>query len=132
MRSFEKALQHYNERIRLGSDTALNALVSMGIITRYLGRGGDLEYFKRALDLWEHARKKRIQSPAALLENKALALICLGQYEGAISTLYDAIEKMIPGDQFEFYRYELLIESPNPPEGIVEMLDIFRRANEKS
>ncbi len=127
-REFVKARHHFNERVRLAPDTALGALVSLGIIARYEGSADSGGYFRRALDVWDTAWRTRLQTPAGLLENKALALVCLGQREEALKTLHEALAQRMPGGKIEFFRHELLKEAPNPPEGIGEMIALLHEA----
>jgi tetratricopeptide (TPR) repeat protein len=129
-REFAQAQYHFNERIHLSPDTALNALVSLGIIARYQDDANSDDYFRRALTLWDKAWQARLQTPTGLLENKALALVCLGQREEALETLRDALDQRVPGDTLEFFRYELLAEAPKPPDGIDEMMEMLREAKQ--
>jgi tetratricopeptide (TPR) repeat protein len=127
-REFDKAWHHFNERVRLAPDTALNALVCLGIIARHEDQPDSDDYFSRALGLWKKAWRARLQTPAGLLENKALALFCLGQKEEALGILADAITQMLPGDTIEFDRYTLLQTAPMPPDGIEEMVAMLKAA----
>jgi hypothetical protein len=100
--------------------------VTLGIIARHLGDEDDQPYFRAALDLWPRAWETHVQSPALLLENKALALLGLGRSQEALTALQDALNQRLPGDQIEFFRYDMLRESANPPDGLDEMIALVQ------
>lgn len=83
---------------------------------------------ERALKLaqWERAWQDRYQSPAGLLANKAIALLCLGRKEEALQTLKEALARRRPGDTIELDDYELLRTAPEPPAGIEEMIALLK------
>ena len=89
-------------------------------------------YFRQALTVWDKAWQVRLQSEAGLLENKAIALLCLEQPDEALATLREAIAKRQPGDVLELEQYELLAESPTPPDGLPAMMALVREATEDS
>ncbi len=72
----------------------------------------------------------RLQSIAGLLENKAIALLCVGEKEEAIKTLQEALKNRLPGDDFDLTSYNLLSDSSSPPNGIKEMIDLLSRTSE--
>ena len=128
LKEFDKSRYHFNKRIRLSPDTAFNALVSLGIIERYYDKYDEsIGYLQNALDLWDRAWQVKLQTPAGLLENKALALLCLGEQEEALTTLRQALDQRCPGDVIEFSHYEILKSAPNKPHGIEEMMAILQK-----
>jgi tetratricopeptide (TPR) repeat protein len=129
---YEKARYYFNERIRLEPDNALNALVFLGILDRIQGTGEGENFLNQALQIYDSAWKLQLQSPAGLLENKAMALLCLGKREEGLKTLRDAMERRLPGDVIELNIYELLRNSPYPPSGIDEMIEILIKAEKPS
>jgi len=123
----QEAQREYEERVRLRPEDALNALVHLGIIAC---RQGDQEmadaYFTKALDIWDTAWERKLQPPAALLENKALALLGLNRTEEAIATLEEALDCRSPDDTIDVYDYELLASSSQPPQAIDRVLAILQ------
>jgi superkiller protein 3 len=125
-RELDKARSYFNKRIQLEPKTAFDALVSLGIIAYFEGDQNDDGYFLRALDIWDVSWKVQRQTPAGLLENKALALACLDRQEEALQALEEAISRWSWEDVVELHRYELLLDTPNPPEGIEKMVNTLR------
>jgi tetratricopeptide (TPR) repeat protein len=126
----EEARAESQERVHLSPDDALSAQVSLGIIARH--RGDDEQatrHFRRAVATWDRAQQRKLQSPFALLENKALALLGLGRPDEAVATLREALAQRLPGDSIDFYCYDLLAESPDPPAGLDEMVALLQEAD---
>ena len=123
----QEAQREYEERVRLRPEDALNALVHLGIIAC---RQGDQEmanaHFTKALDIWDTAWERKLQPPAALLENKALALLGLNRTDEAIATLEEALDCRSPDDTIDVYDYQLLASSPQPPQAIDRVLAILQ------
>jgi len=118
----DEASKHLQRRIELGPDDALNALVTLGVILWYQDHTVEAQQqFESALALWDTAWQRRLQSEAGLLENKALALLGLGQTGDALSELQEALVRRLPGDKIELVRYDLLASAPEPPPGLAEM-----------
>jgi tetratricopeptide (TPR) repeat protein len=117
-----EAARLYRRRIELHPDDALIARVGLGIIAWHQGDESEArKHLEAALALWETVWLRRDQSPAGLLENKALALLGLGQTEAAITTLKEALAQRLPSDVIEFAPYDLLAAAPEPPPGLAEM-----------
>jgi tetratricopeptide (TPR) repeat protein len=125
---FLEARSHFEERIRLRPQHSLGAYVSLGIMARHEGDPESAAYFRRALESFEGAWKARYDTPAGLLEKKALALIGLGRHEEAAKALREMLSQRAPGDTVEVFRYELLRTAPNPPAGIDEMMALLHEA----
>ena len=125
---FDEARRELNERIRLAPENPFTPLVTLGILARHQGLPESDQHFQDALAHWDAAWRLRWQSPAGLLENKAIALLCLGKKEQALQALQEAIAQMGPGDTIEFKRYTLLQTAPQPTEGIAEMVEQLRAA----
>jgi tetratricopeptide (TPR) repeat protein len=118
----DKAVEFFQKRISLSPDDALAAQVALGCINYAQDEISKAkEHFQAALDLWETAWQRRLQSPAGMLENKALALMGLGDKDKAIATLKEALSQMLPGDVIDFEYYDLLAQAPQPLEGLEEM-----------
>jgi tetratricopeptide (TPR) repeat protein len=127
-RQFEAARHALQERIRLKPENTFAPLISLGVLTRHLGEAESDLHFQNALAQWDKAWRDRLQSPAGLLENKAIALLCLGRKEEALQTLREALAQRLPGDVIEWANYELLRAAPHPPEGIEEMIAVLKGA----
>jgi len=125
---FDEARCELNERIRLAPDNTFTPLVTLGILARHQGLPESNQHFQAALAQWEAAWRARWQSAAGLLENKAIALLCLDQKDEALQVLKDAIAQMTPGDTIEFESYTLLQTAPAPPDGIEEMIALLKQA----
>ncbi|GAB4535390.1 MAG: hypothetical protein Fur0018_25680 [Anaerolineales bacterium] len=125
---FEEARHALQERIRLRPDNTFAPLISLGVLTRHLGESESNTHFQNALAQWDKAWRDRLQSPASLLENKAIALLCRGRKEEALQTLREALAQRLPGDVIDFTDYELLRAAPHPPEGLEEMLALLNAA----
>lgn len=121
------AMREYKEGIRLAPNNSFSPLVCLGIIARFQGLVESDHYFTTAMAQWANALKARRQNPKELLENKALALLCLGRKGEALNTLQQAIEQMLPCDIVDLTDYELLRIAPNPPDGIDEMIEMLER-----
>ncbi len=128
---FDEARRELQERIRLAPENTFTPLVTLGILARYQGLPESDEHFQRALTQWEAAWCARWQSPAGLLKNKAIALLCLGRKDEALQILEEAIAQMTPGETIEFEFYDLLQSAPQPPEGIAEMIARLKEAQAK-
>jgi len=110
--------------------------VSLGVIAAHrgeeeaaVGQASGLPYFQAALEIWGTAWKARLQSPYALLANKALALLGLGRSQEALATLRQALAAREPGETVEIdRRYHLLAQAPHPPPGLEEMLTLLEAA----
>jgi len=127
MRELREARREFEKRVEMRPDDALNAYVCLGIIARYEGEENkSTEYFERALAVWDAAWKQQIQSPASLLENKAIALLCLGRREASLQTLQEARTQLRRDDTVDLDYYQLLSESPHPPEGLDELIALVR------
>jgi tetratricopeptide (TPR) repeat protein len=125
---FQEAQQEYEERVRLRPDDALNALVHLGIIAYREGERDRAEAnFTRALEIWDTAWERKPQSSAALLENKALALLGLNHSDEAMATLQKAVEHRSPKDKIDLYDYELFASAPQSPQGVDKVLVVLRR-----
>jgi tetratricopeptide (TPR) repeat protein len=128
--NLEKAREYYYKRIAIAKNTAINAEVSLGIILRYNDDPASAQHFQRALSIWDEAFNAEVQSPSSLLENKALALLCLNKKTEALSALQEALSRPRLGDPIEFYRYKLLESAPNPPDGIEEVISALKSIQE--
>ena len=118
--------------MRLSPDDALAAEICLGVIACHRGDAeAARHHFERALAVWDSAWIRRLQTPAGLLENKALALLGLGHSQEAIATLQQALDQRLPGDTIEFYIYDLLATAPEPPDGLEEMVALLRQADGK-
>jgi tetratricopeptide (TPR) repeat protein len=127
--NLEKAADFFQKRISLSPDDALAAQVALGCINYSQGEVSEAkEHFQAALELWETAWQRRLQSPAGLLENKALALLGLGDKDEAIATLKEGLSQMLPGDVIDFEYYDLLAQAPQPPEGLKEIRRLLEKA----
>lgn len=84
-------------------------------------------YFQQALAQWDKAWQEHLQSVAGLLENKAIALLCLGQKQEALSTLTQALRQWLPADVIDFALYDLLRTAPHPPDGVEEMIAMLKK-----
>lgn len=125
----DEAIPHLQKRVELSPDDALAARVMLGILARHQGRNDEArQQFETALGLWETAWQRRLQTPAGLLENKALALLGAGQPKEALSTLQEALARRVPGDKFDLKLYELLATAPEPPPGLDEMRELLEVA----
>jgi tetratricopeptide (TPR) repeat protein len=127
----EEAMYELNERVRLEPNNAFTPLTLLGTIARHLGLPESRDYFQRALEGWETAWRVRWQTSAGLLKNKATALICLGQKGEALQTLSEAIEQMLPGEIIDFEGFRLLQTAPEPPNGIEQMTEMLKAAEER-
>ncbi len=127
MRQFEKARYHFQERVRLEPETALGALVGLGVLARQAGDAESEQYFHQALARCERAWQARYQSEAGSLENKALALLGLGRPGEALATLQQALACRLPGDTIDLEYYELLAEAPQPPAGLAALMALLRQ-----
>ncbi|MFN8495579.1 MAG: tetratricopeptide repeat protein [Caldilineaceae bacterium] len=122
LKQVEETTRYFHQRIALRPEDALNAYVSLGVIARW--QGNELEskkQFELALTAWDKAWQNSVQSPTALLENKALAYLGLGQVEAAHDILKQAIDQRQLEDSINLILYDLLAEAPNPPQGVAEM-----------
>ena len=128
----DEAAEFYAQRIKLRPQDALNAHVDLGIIE--FVRGNEVEantHFEAALDLWGTAWQWRLQTPAALLENKSIALLGLRRKDEAISTMQDALSQRLPTDTIRLTRYNLWATAHNLPAGLDEIRQLLKNAMEK-
>ncbi len=128
---FDEARRELNERIRLAPENTFTPLVTLGVLARHQGLPESDKHLQDALAQWDAAWRARWQSPAGLLENKAIALLCLGNKDQALQVLKEAIAQMTPGGEIEFDYYTLLQTAPVPPEGVEEMIAMLKEAQEK-
>lgn len=56
-------------------------------------------------------------------------MIGLGRRKEALKTFSEMLDQRVPGDEVEFFRYELLRASPDPPDGIDEMMSLLKHAS---
>ena len=125
----EEAAAEYGKRIELSPDNALHANITLGIIQWHRDQVVEARgHFEKALFLWEDARTAQIQTPAGLLENRAIALLCLGIQPDAFATLTEAFAEAQPADEFDpdDARYTLLASAPLRPEGLDAFLTMIR------
>jgi tetratricopeptide (TPR) repeat protein len=125
----EEARREFEERVRLSPDDALNAHVCLGIIACHLDERTEAQQqFEQALSLWDTAWARRLQTPALLLVDKAIALLGLGRVQEALGAMQEAQCRLLPGDRLEEYtkHLELLTTAPEPPEGLDEVLTSLR------
>ena len=125
-RRFHQARQELAERIRLHPENTFAPLIQLGVLARHQGLPEGEQHFRQALAQWERAWQDQYQSPAGLLANKAIALLCLGRKEEALQTLKEALARRRPGDTIELDDYELLRTAPEPPAGIEEMIALLK------
>ena len=125
----DEAAELYAQRIRLRPQDALNAHVDLGIIESVRGNEAEARaHFEAALALWDTAWQWRLQTPAALLENKAIALLGVRRTDEAISTLKEALSQRSPTDTIRLTRYDLWATAPNPPPGLDDMRQLLKAA----
>ena len=121
----DKAEAEFQERVRLGPKDALRAYVALGAIAWHQGdiQTGQ-QQFARALETWETALERRLQSMSALLANKAVALLALGHKGEALQALREALAQLLPSEKPKDLAtdFKLLAQSPQPPEGVEEAL----------
>ena len=126
---FDLAAQYYRQRIDLEPETALTAHASLGVIARhYRDDQSAAEQFQKALALCVTPRGSSTQSKAGALENRAIALLCMGRRAEALAALREAIAVKLPGDIYEPICYTLLRTAPHPPEGLEEMIALLQAA----
>ena len=131
-KDFVKAKEYFQKRIDLSPQDALFAYLAQGIIaTKNDQQVEAATWFEKCLETWEYTWTIKLQTPFALLTNKAIALLCLGHKQQALQTLAEAVEAIYPGDIIRYYLYEILQSAPNPPEGIEEMIAILKEAEAK-
>jgi len=127
-RRLDDAKREFERRVEMRPEDALNAYVCLGLIAYHQGDLDEArQQFEQALRVWDTAWEQQLQPPAALLENKALALLCLGQREAALETLKEAKAQWRREDTVDFDCYELLSDVPHIPEGLDEMVAILRQ-----
>jgi tetratricopeptide (TPR) repeat protein len=133
LKRLEEARRGFEERVRVRPDDALNAHVSLGIIAYHLDERAEAQQqFEHALSLWDTAWTRRLQTPATLLVDKAIALLGLGWVQEALDVMEEGLRQLLPGDYWKEYvkRLELLAAAPEPPEGLDEMLVLLQKATE--
>lgn len=123
------ARHHYIMRLKLEPSSAFNALICLGIILRYQNDDDGRTYFQKALDLWETASRRRLQSPFALLLNRAVALLCLERSVEALAAARAAVQLRHPGDQLDMTQFELLQSCSRPPNGIDQIIQLLQNAS---
>jgi tetratricopeptide (TPR) repeat protein len=127
----EEARREFEETVRLSPNVAFNAHVCLGIIAYHQGERTEAQQqFGQALPLWDTAWTRRVQTPATLLVDKAIALLGLGRVQEAHDTMQKALEPLLPGDRLEEYinHLELLTTAPEPLEGLDKMLALLQEA----
>ena len=131
LKRLEEARRGFEERVRVRPDDALNAHVSLGIIAYHLDERAEAQQqFEQALSLWDTAWTRRLQTPATLLVDKAIALLGLGRVQEALDVMEEGLRQLLPGDYWKEYvkRLELLAAAPEPLEGLDEMVMLLRKA----
>jgi len=127
-RRLDDAKREFEKRVEMRLEDALNAYICLGLIAYYQGdMDGAKQQFEQALRIWDTAWEHQLQTPAALLENKAIALLCLGQSEAALQTLKEAKAWWRREDTVDFDRYELLSEAPQTPEGLDKVVAFLQQ-----
>jgi tetratricopeptide (TPR) repeat protein len=122
-RRLDDAKREFEKRVQMRPENALNGYVSLGLIACYQGNADEArQQFEQALLIWNMAWEQQLQTPAALLENKAIALLCLGQREAALQALKEAKVQLRREDVVDFDRYELLSGAPQVPEGLDQVV----------
>ena len=122
LRAWERARSDYERRVALSPEDALNAYVDLGIIAWRGEKTGEAKsWFERALSAWDVSLERQRQSPAALWENRAIALLCLGSAQEALEALEQSTDAMEVHEVIESFRYDLLAEVSHPPAGLPEV-----------
>lgn len=120
----------FKTRVELQPEDSLNAHVALGVISWHLR---DIEvaqsHFTQALAIWSTAWERQLQSPAELLENKAIALLYVGTPEAALNTLREALNVRRPDDDFDLYRYRLLEAGSSLPAALSEMMALIQQSD---
>jgi len=125
----DEAAAFYEQRIALRPNDALNAHINLGILESVRGNSeGSEAHFEAALNLWDTAWQWQLQTPAALLENKAIALLGLGQKDKAVSTLKEALSERLPTDVISLTSYDLWATAPFPPHGLDHIRQLLMEA----
>ena len=126
---FEEARTYLDKFFELYPEGIVESHIMLGVLEY---RDGNIvvarQQFEQGLVLWQKEWAKQGQSKAGLLDEKAIALLCLGKRKEALSTLQDAIDVMIPGDVFSYPLYEMLAEAPEPPDGLDDMVALLKQA----
>ena len=124
-----EATLHYQRRIELRPEVALNARVSLGVIARHQGNDDEARiHFEKALeDMLDNAQESDLYTPFDFLECKAIALLCTEQMEEALDTLQKALDQRQPKDTIDFTLYNFLAAAPNPPRGLDKMRQLLTR-----
>jgi tetratricopeptide (TPR) repeat protein len=109
----------------------LNALVRLGILCFHAGDlNGAQDFSSRALAVWPTAEAKGLQTRAALLENRAIALLIGSRKQEAIETLGEAIAATGPADSWDWDNYLLLETAKTPLTGLEEFKRLVQGAAE--
>ena len=130
----QQASHHFAQRITGSPANALNAQVTLGIITYHQNQLAEAQnHFATALNLWDTVWEQELQSRSGLLENKALALLGLNRPAEALTTLQDALAQRLPGDTFDdLTRYDLLATAPQPPVGLADLRRLLDEIQEET
>jgi len=125
----EKAEAEFQERVRLSPDDALDAEVCLGVIAYHRGdKVTATNHFERALAIWNTAWQRCLQTSAALLQNRAQALLGLGRSQEALAILRQALDQWLPGDTIDFYVYDTLAAASEPPAGLEDVMALLWEA----
>jgi len=123
-----EAASFYHRCIKLYPDDAFHAYTNLGVLGRLQGKEIDAEkHFKKALSvIREKALNNDEREPSSrLLEDKALALLCLGYEEDALFMLEQSLDQRPPKENLHLTRYNLLAEALNPPRGLDKMRSLL-------
>jgi tetratricopeptide (TPR) repeat protein len=124
-RKLKQAQHQLHQRIRLLPDNTFTSLLTLGVISYHQNVAGSQKLFQQALANWDIAWQQQLEPPAELLENKAIALFCIGEAASAEETLTHAIKQTLPRHPTSLDRYKLLQSAPLPPRGIEKMIQML-------
>jgi tetratricopeptide (TPR) repeat protein len=129
IQEFERARDELAVRINLSPNNAFGAHIQLGLIAYFQGDTTEsFREFRQALDLWGASSEENIMSKFDLYRYKAIALLCIGEEDSALSTLYESLNNRHPIETFKEKDYALLIKSINQPKGLGEFLKMARRS----
>ena len=126
MGRYAEAKKELGERIRLAQENTFHPLVLLGQIERLMGDKGSEAHCLEALGNWETAVAAGWQTQAALLSDKAMALLFLQRKDEAVDTLREALASSRLGADWDTEELEQLKNAPEPPEGLDEMIALIR------